>query len=134
MAYVVIKNCGQTPAYDLGGWITLAVGGWPLTIELQKIDDDVSKGRDTIGPDGTATFTNDNHLVLEAEELSTLGTPQKTVYVYGEVAYKDIYAVRQTLEYRYMGGGPKPPVVTRTDGQGNQVWSLGPDSGGNKAT
>lgn len=45
--------------------------------------------------------------IIRDQFLDQIGTPEGTIYVYGQVTYKDIFGEKQYLKYRLMYGGPK---------------------------
>ena len=55
-AQVHFKNCGQTPAYDLRGWIHTWFAEYPLKEVLPTAPDDLRKGTETVAPGRKSTF------------------------------------------------------------------------------
>ena len=75
------KNYGQTPAYNVRQWIHRWVEEFPLKVKLPVPSPDFAMTESIIGP-------SDHHIVrfsLPMQENVTVGTPQNTLYVHGEI-------------------------------------------------
>jgi hypothetical protein len=132
-AQIKFKNCGQTPAYDVRGWIHTWFAEYPLKDELPNPPDDMRKGAETLAPGRVSTFISARKPPLPPQCLSVLGTPKFTLYVYGKVVYRDIFGKEQFTNYRLIYGG-NDCVRSRPDENGGELWLLNPDSEGNEAT
>jgi hypothetical protein len=132
-AQIKFKNCGQTPAYDVRGWIGTWFAEYPLKDELPNALGDMQKGTETLAPERVSTFIAARKPPLPPQCLSALGTPKFTMYVYGKIVYRDIFGKEQFTNYRLIHGGNEG-VRSSRDENGAERWLLKPDSEGNEAT
>ena len=132
-AQVHFKNCGQTPAYALRGWIHTWFTEYPLKEPLPTAPDDLRKGSETLPAGGTTIFVAPRKPPLPPSNLALLGTEKFTLYVYGEVRYRDIFGREQYTKFRLIHGGTEGTrkIVGR---DGSEQWLLKPDSEGNDAS
>lgn len=64
--------------------------------------------------------------------IRLVGTTEGTIYVYGEIRYKDIFQKERLTKFRLIYGGPGG---TRNKTENGIVTALlNPDTGGNEAT
>jgi hypothetical protein len=133
IANVHFKNCGQTPAYDVYGWIGVEVRPHPLQSPL-PVRDDIAKPKTTVGPGvGFGYPGRRKSKMFTPDELSMIGGPRTTFYVYGRVDYRDAFGSYWYTNVRLIAGGEAGlRVSTSTDGIIR--WSLCPDLDGNDAT
>jgi hypothetical protein len=109
-AHVVIKNYGQTPAYELVSGFAMDQYPSPPTLNLSVDDADFGIGGKTamaLGP-GCESFsiTPSKKPSVPPEIRNEIINGTWIAYVYGEIRYKDVFGNRQTTEYRLMTGGP----------------------------
>jgi len=91
-AVVIIKNGGQTPAYEVDASIRSMIEKYPLegTLPNDKI------GESSISPMGPHS---EDRLTVQC----ALHTPEETVlFVYGKVSYTDAFKKIRHTEYRYI--------------------------------
>jgi hypothetical protein len=130
-AQVVIKNFGQTPAYDLVNVTGFATDVYPppKSIRLTVSDEEFSKpiSKSDLGPTLAETSTTDwkEKKRLTQVEKAALAEGKTIIFVYGEIRYVDAFGRPQWTKYRYMMGGP---VGVRSGGR------LAPCEEGNNAT
>jgi hypothetical protein len=124
-AAVVFKNCGQTPAYDVRSWIHLWNEEYPLKVNLPVPDDEFRMSRNVIGPgsDSTQIVPERGAQPIPDVFSKDVGTEKWTIYVYGEIRYRDAFGKHRYTKYRLIYGGPE-------GGRGN---ILCPDVEGNEA-
>lgn len=130
--YVELKNCGQTPAYEVRGWVHTWFTEYPLKEVLPNAPHSLSKGKDTLAPGRRSTYASGEKPPIPPQYLSILGTPKFTMYVYGEVSYKDIFGCERTTRYRLIHGGYEGTQKAQ-DSKGVEYWLLKPDTEGNEA-
>jgi hypothetical protein len=98
------RNTGQTPAYDVASDIAVQLTRFPLAEQLD-VKGTGNKGVTTLGRDG------DGHVRLEApraltpQEYDSVLKGESAVFVYGSVAYSDVFGKRRVTKYRYYVGG-----------------------------
>jgi hypothetical protein len=62
----------------------------------------------SILPNGGTLSVDTFRLVSQsAHIMSVMGTPDATVYVYGQVTYVDAFQHKQTTDFRLIYGGPE---------------------------
>lgn len=106
VANVALKNSGQTPAYDLQQWIGIRVEKYPLNIVLPQPPPGFQMAIGTLAAGGFANLSVRTKRPLTPDERSLLGGPEKTIYVYGEIRYKDVFGIERLTKYRLLYGGP----------------------------
>ena|ERR1017187_7927720 len=124
-----IKNTGQTPAYEVKVWRWAIVREYPLSGPLPH---------PAITPIRTSgMLSSQDKRIIVAEKfkapdvvMQAINTPEAAFFVYGEIAYKDVFGDSYTLEYRMIYGGP---AGTRTfkDTNGVTCGRLCMDAEGN---
>jgi hypothetical protein len=129
-AQVHFRNFGQTPAYDFRVWIHTWFAAYPLQESVPTAPNGLKMGINVLGPGRTSIMAAPKKPPLPPQNLALLGTTQFTLYVYGEVRYRDIFGEERRTEYRLIYGGAEG-VRQVPD---KEEWFLGPDTEGNKAT
>src|SRR5262249_25089545 len=123
-AHVGFKNFGKTPAYDVRVWVHMWIERHPLRIELPIPGPDFKLAASIVPPGGPVDIYMPKVPPVYESVISLLGTPQGTIYVYGQVRYFDIYRkVERVTDYRLIWGGPERPREGRmgADGEGNSA-------------
>jgi len=61
--------------------------------------------------------------IIKPSFVDEIGTPEGTIYVYGEICYKDVFGNEHFTKYRLMHGGPEkpPPGVLSPCEEGNEA-------------
>lgn len=101
---VTLKNFGQTPAYNVRGWIHTWIASYPLTEELPLPEAGFPASNELLGPGAKRVWVN---AVKTSPQIppSDIGTPIDTLYVYGEVRYCDAFGTQHYTKYRLIFGG-----------------------------
>ncbi|MDL1981669.1 MAG: hypothetical protein LWX02_09425 [Deltaproteobacteria bacterium] len=122
-AHVVLryKNAGQTPGHDVRTWIALHIAEYPLNKVLVQPPHDAKYSPFIISP-GSEQFLP-NEIRITPEQLPVFGTIKATLYVYGEILYRDVFGIERLTNYRLLYGGDEGTFGTR----------LRPDLEGNEA-
>jgi hypothetical protein len=110
-AHVVIKNYGQTPAYELVNIIGLAIDEYPTppTLNLTVNEDELVGGKAAmaLGP-GCESFSiaaPSTAPPVPPEVRAEFFNGTRIAFVYGKVRYKDVFGTERWTEYRLMIGG-----------------------------
>lgn len=106
-AQVHIKNSGPTPAYDVRQWIHVWIEGYPLKIVLPEAPEGFKMSSSIIPPSGTSIMICGRDAQTIIPPNVTLGSPQATVYIYGEIRYLDAFRIERKTRYRMIWGGPE---------------------------
>ena len=107
VAYVEYKNSGQTPAYDVCSWHHIWIAAYPLTEKLPEAPKSFITSRSIIPPGGHAFMVIPKDPPVCERAVHLLGTPEGTIYIYGEIRYRDAFGVERFTKYRLMYGGPE---------------------------
>jgi hypothetical protein len=96
-ATLMLRNFGQTPAYDL--WVTGGSAIAPVFAEAPV-------GRTSAGALGPgATFTLTTRLQVNNDMLATLQAGDLTLFLHGTVSYRDTFGDEQEMTFRVMTAG-----------------------------
>lgn len=128
-----LKNSGQTPAYEVRGWIHIWIEKYPLKISLPEPPEGFQKSKEIMGPGSTRTYVIAKKPPIPSQSLPLLGTTEGTIYAYGEVRYKDAFGGERYTKYRLIYGGSEGVRKSRPDAEGLVTALLKPDSDGNEA-
>lgn len=111
---VEIKNFGKTPAYNVQMWIGAAFGACPIpaNVRLQPKPDSVRMSTSTMAPRGKPYTLPFQHPIIPEFAMSILGTPELTMYIYGEIKYVDAFKKERHTNYRLMFGGTTRQMLT----------------------
>lgn len=102
-AHIVVKNYGQTPAYKFR-----LVGGMGVAESFATLPPPTGDPHGTLGvlaPTGTFHWFMAAPGVLSNDLYAELADGRKTLYVYGEVHFRDAFGNPRTRKYRTMFGG-----------------------------
>lgn len=128
---VSMQNFGKTPAHDLR-WTSgsiIAAYPWPARFpELADFPTAVS----VFAPGGKPYTMIFKQPTLSGQLAQVLGTPHATLWVFGNVTYRDAFGKSHYTNYRLMfGGAEKVPV--RQHPNGYKVALMKTDREGNDA-
>jgi hypothetical protein len=105
---VAVKNFGRTPAYEVRGWvgIVVLVPGQPFDEALfRSLADDHEISKDCMPPEATVEYTVPTRVPLPSELLRLVGSPDLSIYAYGEFHYKDVFNRTHFTKFRAVNGG-----------------------------
>jgi hypothetical protein len=127
-----VRNSGQTPAYAVRHWAEIDRDTYPRRKKTPVPDpeDLVEKNSLVLPPDGTFEKLRVDSKKLRDE--SAFGTANDTMYVFGEIVYKDAFRIERRTKYRVMYGGPFGSV-RRTTEKGVDIGSFVATDDGNEA-
>lgn len=103
-AVVTVSNSGQTPAYNV-----TVVGGIALGASFPTLPSPVPPPvvtAATISPGASVAHVVRTPRALTTSDLTNLREGSRTLYVYGEIHYHDIYTKQRKTTYRLLIGGP----------------------------
>jgi len=126
-----IKNCGKTPAYDVEMWIGVVLGPYPGPLTLPPPPEGFRKSKSLLAPGEKPHAMVFRHSVMTEQQITILGTSQLTMFVYGDITYRDAFGKQRITRYRLMYGGTEP--MRLRDKGGMAVGFLKPDKIGNEA-
>ncbi len=108
LAFIAIKNSGQTPAYGVLNWGEICFREFPLTSVLPYGDRNaLSLIRTKLAiPPGGKTIKNIRiPQPLSDDEIAKLRAGTHAIYVYGDIVYKDIFGKKRFTNFRYFING-----------------------------
>jgi len=103
VATLVIKNCGQTPAYALTQMGGIALGTSFDTLPPPTGPTEMTNA--SLSPGASNTCPHQAPIILDAALSTALQTGSLTLWVYGEIRYRDAFNMSRFKRYRYMIGG-----------------------------
>jgi hypothetical protein len=123
---VILKNYGQTPAYDVHFWHGLALKELPLTSALPvpppKIDNPT---KTVLNPGQEMTLPLRAPRQLTPAERQAVLAQTSTIYVFGEIYYRDIFkkdhVAKFRMHYEIVPAGPGTFRGMRPDTEGNEA-------------
>jgi hypothetical protein len=106
-AHVVMKNAGQTPAYDLIGWIGVRLGEFPPKAPAPDPDPFLKNNasKNVLGPGNEHHLTVFANHPLTASEAALMQQAQAAVHVVGGVRYRDAFQKTRTTTFSLFYGG-----------------------------
>jgi len=132
VAQIEIKNCGSTPAYDVRQWTGIRIEAHPLSVSLDPPPQGFNMSSAIIPPNGWHGMRVPARHPIPPHLAPLIGTPAGTIYVYGEVRYKDAFGHERFTRYRLIHGGTEGPLPPRVV-EGKTVFHVKPDTEGNDA-
>lgn len=132
VAEIHIKNYGQTPAYDVRMWIGTAIAAYPLKETLPTPKEGFQMATVILAPNEKPHVLKHPHTGIPSELLLMIGLREFTLYIYGEIRYKDAFGLERLTKYRYLYGGAGP--LNKTVEDGTPCRLIQPDIEGNEAT
>jgi hypothetical protein len=103
VADLVVKNFGQTPAYDL-----TEMGGIAMGVSFNTIPPPTGSHRMSRASLSAGAVTREFHpgpRPLTPEAIAALLAGTMTLWVYGEIHYRDAFKIERFTKYRFMIGG-----------------------------
>jgi hypothetical protein len=101
VAFVQIKNAGQTPAYRVAHWGGICFREYPLVSPLPAKDAQLPPMPSVLGPGiggSKMLFLNQ----LSSQQIADLRDGTGAIYIYGEITYIDAFEVERFTRYRAM--------------------------------
>lgn len=131
---VVIRNCGQTPAYKTHGWIAVEISDYLPTPVLGKPNDaGIQLSSSVVGPGGTVELEGRPTKRATQTDYSDVASGARTVFAYGFIGYEDAFGDSRWTTFRLITSRSESPRVLRMEGT-THFYGLSPDSSGNEAT
>lgn len=124
-AAVVLRNSGNTPAFDIQHWGVVELldsPPEPITADLATMP------KSNLPPGGTSSFnrfmTNgESPWWMTAVGADMLRRREARIYVHGRIEYRDVYGARRFTNYRLEYDGswpPAPDAILRFSADGNE--------------
>jgi hypothetical protein len=101
VAFIQIKNAGQTPAFDVAHWGNICFREFPLGSALPEKPSG-SPSCSILGPSIPSTKLFRFGPRLTPTEVTDLMAGKGAVYVYGEIIYEDGFRKKHRTQYRVM--------------------------------
>jgi hypothetical protein len=126
---VEIQNFGRSPAYKVRHWTGISPQPYPLIATLPPspaTEFSVAVLHPNIPNLGVVA------LKKRLPDSVVIGTPQWTIYVYGEVIYEDAFGNQRNTYFRFFYGGPEP-LQKYQESSGHWYGAMKPYTEGNDA-
>jgi len=102
---MIIKNTGQTPAYDVVHYGNLCVAEYRPSPNLPPQIHIPTATKVAIPPDGkTSKFVNLPQPLTD-DEINQLRTGTHAIYLFGRITYKDIFNKKRFTNFRFFHNG-----------------------------
>jgi hypothetical protein len=108
---MLIKNCGQTPAYKVATWARIAV----ITVDNEALslvlpDRLEERFTNTLSADSTFSKSLWFDRPLTANEITDIATGARAIYLYGRIEYVDAFKKSRFTNFRFHYIGQFPPL------------------------
>jgi hypothetical protein len=123
-AKIVIKNFGQTPAYDLVFWADWDLGEIPKTGDFARNNKTPPSGPSPLAPGADVIFFVPFGYPIVAGFKDDIVASRMAIYVYGGVTYRDAFGDNRSTDFCLAFHGPDAERI----GSFSSYWE------GNKAT
>ncbi len=122
-ARIVMRNSGQTPAYEFTSVVSMTAGQYPPRSEFPSLPDGFTE-KDVIGPHSNViSFPKLSEMLTEEQEDAT-AEGSGAIWVFGEIRYKDTFGVQRYTRFRYIFGGnmgARDGGALAADAEGNEA-------------
>lgn len=105
VAFIEIRNFGQTPALNKRGWSHTWVECFPLHDPLPDAPADLPMGSAVIGPGATSEAVQPHGGPLNEFSRREIESGRAALYVYGHFTYLDIFGQEHFGRYLYFATG-----------------------------
>jgi hypothetical protein len=102
---VTITNSGQTPAYDVGGWIDKAFRNYIVPGALPTPTNQIMNGSSVLGPGVDRALQTIWDTPLNSDESALVKARKKAIFFYGRTEYRDAFGHRHYTNFRLMFRG-----------------------------
>jgi hypothetical protein len=107
---VVVKNNGQTPAYDVVTWAGIDIARISEEKNLVAPAETGGIAVTAMGPGGTTSHNRSLLRPLTDHEISEVKTGKSSIYLFGRTSYRDVFGKRHSTKFRVRYSGNWPPV------------------------
>jgi hypothetical protein len=109
-ARIVIKNYGQTPAYEARMWVGIDTDYFPLQKTLEAPAEDFRMAVSILGPGQMTQMDIPLRRHPTEEEWSDFKKGDGAIYVFGGIRYRDAFKQPRTTKYRMFSSGEKMAI------------------------
>lgn len=121
-AKVEIQNFGQTPAYDVVQWIGIVGVSEGDIPNFTNPGSDFKKAKGIIGPGSFTEFLIPTHDKITPQKDAALMAGKATIYVYGEVFYRDVFNIPHVTKFRmFLSGEGSAEGKFKNTEEGNEA-------------
>jgi hypothetical protein len=119
---IVVKNSGQTPAYEVDQWVSVGPDDIPPKIGFPPPSPEIPSIKSTLAP-GAVSTTLQECEPLSAMQIEKIRSGKAAIWAWGEIAYKDAFGEDRKSWFRliYRGGDhtrPRGGMSVDRDGNG----------------
>lgn len=105
-ARIIIKNSGQTPAYDLQQWSVMGSGPYPLNGSLPDRDHHVPLPALPLAPNGSLEIIRSLGKLITQHVYDGVVAGEAAIYIVGRISYRDAYGIDRVTNFRLLCSGP----------------------------
>ena len=102
---IVFKNSGQTPAYKMDIWATVAAAVYPLMNEPEAPVGPATQSKGDIGPGMDFHIAGPPDRPISGIERAGIRNGTAAVYIYGKLSYRDAFDVSRFTKFCFIYGG-----------------------------
>jgi hypothetical protein len=100
---VVVKNFGQTPAYNVIIYWGIDIAAFPLVDELPRAS--IEHAKMNLGPGGEQILNFRSDEPINVEQRARITQKIAAVYIHGEIKYADAFKIQRFTNFRLYKGG-----------------------------
>jgi hypothetical protein len=122
-AHVILKNSGQTPAYEIRGWIAMKMAEFPFNGTLENFGS-LQSFPSVIGSGGSVHGIIATNRSLSTDENKSVSDGTGALFVWGEFTYQDAFKAPHYTRFRMFFGGSagiRPDGLMMTTKDGNDA-------------
>lgn len=112
---LVIRNTGQTPAYNVRHWGDMCFREFPLTGPLSERGRNGQRMPTVLGPNIISTKNFGDVPELNEQQAKDLHEGRAALYIHGEILYTDSFGKERVTRYRLMHGKMTGRMGVTTD-------------------
>jgi hypothetical protein len=123
-ASFVVKNTGQTPAYDLAVIYGMGADFRPPSEKLDVDWSAFNPPRGSVGPGQTTHCYPELSKAISQDLIDQIAAGKAAIWVWGEIRYKDAFNKDRKTRFRFIHEGATktdPPGLMATDTEGNEA-------------
>jgi hypothetical protein len=103
-AHVIFKNSGQTPAYEVRGWIAIKMAEFPFNGTFEEFGT-LQPFSSVIGSGGSVHGIGATKRSLSNDENKSVNDGTGAIFVWGELTYQDAFKAPHYTRFRMFFGG-----------------------------
>lgn len=103
---ITFKNCGQTPAYDVTLYTTMAAAVYPMLEEPKGPATPPTESNGHLGPGLSIHCHTIPDPPVTSDEIKAIRAGKAALYLFGKISYTDAFKKKRFVNFCYFRGGP----------------------------